>query len=490
VIKPIKTLALTTALLSSSAYALPIDWHGVFGVDTTMIDNYRMIKSTTDNSGSSNLSQEMPLASGNDTDASFQSYIFRLNPHLIVNDSATFKAEFTSGYGRGGRLGDDSASSGNTSNNFSHAYYTSNTSTGNNSLVINKLFMELYSDTATYVIGRHSANYGLGAIQNGGDNVWDRHSYVRDGITMKVRLGNFKVEPFWAKIDSTGSFTKSTKTKEYGIALNYDNVDKDLGFGLLYTKKQSNQMSGFGRGANTGSISSPSSASLGATDIKLTDIYFKKGFGRFKLEIEVPILSGDLGNVYATSANSKIKAQAILVASRFQVTDKWTVGLHGGKVSGDDGSPTTFKGMYLNPNFKVANILFNFNPLAISNIAGSIYDSSVNNTTYLKLAGMYESENWGWNAAIIYAKADEAAKAGQPAYNHLTHQFGTAAANQDDSLGTEIDLGFNYRWNESVAIGGDFGYLITGDYFGFNDTATPNEVDNTFMLQLKTAISF
>ncbi len=491
-IKPIKRIALSAALLSSSTFALPIDWHGVFGVDTTLLDNYRMIKSTTYNSGGSNLSQEIPLASGNDANASFQSYIFRLNPHMIVNDSATFKAEFTSGYGRGGRLGDDSAVNGNTAtqDSFSHAYYTSNTSSGTNNLVINKLFMELYSDTATYIIGRHSADYGLGAIQNSGDNVWDRHTFVRDGITMKVKLGNFNIAPFWAKIDSTSSLTKATKIREYGLTLNYDNVDKDLGFGLLYTKKKSNPSNTSATGANTGTISVPASSSLGATDVKLTDIYFKKGFGRFNFEIEVPILSGDIGDAYGAGTTTKLKAKALLFSSRYQITEKWTAGLHAGKVSGDDGTTTSFKGMYLNPNFKIANILFNFNPLAVAGNSQNIYDASVNNATYIKFAAMYESEKWGWNAAVITAKAEEIATAGEAAYNHLTHQFGNASATQEDSLGTEIDLGFNYRWNESVAIGGDFGYLFTGDYFAFNDTATPNEIENTFMLQLKTAISF
>jgi hypothetical protein len=439
-----------------------------------------MIKSTTDNSASSTLSQEVPLATGGDANASFQSYIFRLNPHLIVNDSATLKAEFTSGYGRGGRLGDDSVV--NKGNNFNHAYYFQNASSGSNSLVINKLFMELYSDTATYVIGRHTSHYGLGAVQNSGDNVWDRHTFTRDGVTMKVRLGNFNIEPFWSKTDSSDSPTKATKVKEYGVILNYDNLDRDLGFGLLYSKKSNNisNTTSTGVGGTT----------LGLTDVKLTDIYFKKGFGRFNFELEVPILSGDIGDAYGTGKSSKLKAKAILFASTFQVSEKWVAGIHAGQVSGDDGSTASFNAMYLNPNFKVANILFNFNRNAISDSNQNLYDESISNATYLKLAGTYESEKWGWNAALIYAKAEETAKAGQAAYNHDTHTYGTANANQEDSLGTEIDLGFNYRWNESVAVGGDLGYLFVGDYFAFNDSATPNEVDNTFMLQLKTAISF
>ena len=84
-------------LASGKAFTMPIDWHGVYGVDTTLVDNYRRVKSTTAPTSIPAGSQEQQLANGAHSDASFQSYIFKLQPHLIVNDSATFKAEFTSG---------------------------------------------------------------------------------------------------------------------------------------------------------------------------------------------------------------------------------------------------------------------------------------------------------------------------------------------------------------------------------------------------------
>lgn len=145
------------------AYSLPIDWHGAFGVDATLIDNYRRIKSTTDNSTPG--SEEVPLAAGSHANASWQSYVFRLNPVIIVNDSASLKGELSSGYGRGGHFGDD-ATQNQEANTFGNALYTYNQSSGTDSIVLNKFYMELYSDTATYQIGRHSFHWGLGALIN------------------------------------------------------------------------------------------------------------------------------------------------------------------------------------------------------------------------------------------------------------------------------------------------------------------------------------
>src|SRR5690606_28969879 len=154
---------LTAAILPATAWSLPIDWHGVFGVDTTLIDSYRRIKSTTDNSALNNGTQEVAFATGNQANASFQSYVFRLSPTIIVNDSASLKGELTTNYGRGGRFGDDTTRSGSNDAAFGSALYVHNNS-GGDDLLVNQLYAELYSDAATWQIGRHSYEWGLGAV--------------------------------------------------------------------------------------------------------------------------------------------------------------------------------------------------------------------------------------------------------------------------------------------------------------------------------------
>lgn len=479
-------LLLATFSFIPSAKALPIDWHGVFGVDTTMIDSYRRVKARQENQTTNLGSQEVPLAAGEKRSASFQTYIFRLNPVIIVNDSASLFGEITSGYARGGRLGEDPTQ--NKQGDFANALYMYNVSSSDNDLVLNKFYAEIYADTATYVLGRHSSDWGLGAVVNSGGDAWDRHAFVRDGITMKVRLGNFRLEPYWAKIGSESSLTRSHRLREYGISLLYDNLDRDLGFGLLYSVKSASAF----EDTLSADVNNTGRTFLTNSEVKLLDIYFRKSFGDLNVELEVPMLSDSLGDLFSTGSPAKIKGKAYLLESSYKINNSWSVFLKGGNVSGDAGSGSSFDAMYLNPNYQIANLLFRYNLRAVSDPNNiNVFDSYITNSTFFKLGGVYSTEKWTWEASFIYAFANEVATAGQHAFNHERNKRYLAQQTQDKDLGYEIDIDFNYQWNNEISIGGSAGYLFTGDYFAFtNDPSKPNETNNSFVLQLRTAIEF
>ncbi|MCO4794048.1 MAG: hypothetical protein KC493_10065 [Bacteriovoracaceae bacterium] len=492
--KILKSFIAFILLMPSMAWSLPIDWHGAFGVDTTLIDNFRRIESTADRTATSGTgTEEVSLGAGNHANASWQSYVFRLNPVIIVNDSASLKGEITSGYGRGGHLGEDNANNVDTgagTNNFGNSLYYYNQSSGSNNLVMNKFYMELYSDTATYQIGRHSFHWGLGGIINSGDDLWDRHSFTRDGITMNIKLGSFHIKPYWGKVSQGSSFTRATNTKEYGFSLLYDNPERDMSFGLLYGKKVSNAFSNVEDTPN-----GSSSTTLGETNVKVTDIYFQKSFGPLDFALEIPLMGGEVGNVYSGTSVVKYKAKAILFESNFKATDSWKMGFDAGQVGGDAGTQSSFDAMYLNPNYQIANILFRYNLNAVStgnSTSKNIYDSYITNTTYFKLRTEYVGEKWSWNAAIIKAIANETADAGAAAYDHETNTLITSSATtQSDDLGMEIDLGFKYKWNDEIHVGGNFGYLMAGDYFSYtNSTSVVNSADNSMVIQFNTGVSF
>ncbi|GAB4011891.1 MAG: hypothetical protein Fur0010_07010 [Bdellovibrio sp.] len=478
-------------IFTSQAHAVPIDWNGAFGVDLNVIKNYRRVESGVDNSAlGSNGSQEVPLGSGGQPSAKFQTYVFKLQPVILVNDSAQVKGEFTTGYGRGGRLGDASVDSfegsqgGTTTNTYGNILYPYAFS-GSNALNVKQLYMDLFADTATYTIGRHSAHYGLGALVNSGDNLWDRHFSMRDGITIKLKLGNFNISPYYSKVSSKSTLTGATQVRESGFSLLYDNPDREIAFGILYGTKKSS--------ANETSVQSStsgSSTSIGAAEVKMTDIYFQKTFGIFSFAAEVPILSGDIGTLYG--ADTKYKAKAILFESWLNLNNSWKFGLDAGQVTGEDNSQSSFDAMYLHPNYQIANLLFKYNMRSISSpLSVSLYDSYVHNVNYLKFKTKYSAEKWVWDFAIIYAKAAETAQAGSTSFNHTTNKTFTANSTQSDDLGTEVDLSFNYLWNNDVTIGGDLGYLFTGDYFSFtNDNTVINSAKNTYLLQLKAGIKF
>ena len=478
------------ALISTQAFALPIDWNGAFGVDTNLINSYRRIEQKTDRSAvGGGGSQELPLATGEHQDSKFQTYVFRLQPVVLVNDAASVKAELTTGYGRGGRLGDSAIETNESSqttptNSYGNILYPY-TLSGNNALNVKQLYMELYSDTATYMIGRHTFQFGLGALVNSGSGLWDRHFSMRDGFTINLKLGNFHIAPYYSKSSSVGSLTGATDITEEGFTLVYDNPDREMAFGLLYGGKNSSANESL-----TKTTISGSSASLGAANVKMVDLYFQKSFGPLSFATEVPILSGDIGNIYGT--DTKYKAKAILVESWYKINSSWRFGFDGGRVSGEDSSQSSFEAMYLHPNYQIANLLFKYNLRSVASPSTvSPFDSFVHNVNYYKFKTQYASEKWTWDLAVVLAQAAETAKAGSPAFNHTTNRSFTATQTQSDKLGTEVDVNFNYQWNNEVSIGGDVGYLFTGDYFAYtNDAATTNTAKNSYLLQLKAGIKF
>jgi hypothetical protein len=470
------------ALFPLVSQALPIDWHGSFGVDTTLINDYRRIKSKTDNSDSVTKpgSQEVGLSSGNKGNASFQSYILKLAPTMVINDAATFFGELTTGYANGGFLGDSAQTNSGTTQN-AGVLYPQNQAAGQ-AINLKKAYLEIYSDTATYVLGRHTYNWGLGAIYNDGKDTWDRHAYSRDGITMKLKVGNFHLSPFWAKVSNTSGgnpgFTDPSNAKEIGTGLLYDNPERDIAFGMLYGKK-SNE-------ANNSFYNST------ASELTVTDLYLKKIFGKFDLTVEAPLMSGDIGTVAYYTGKMSYSAKAFLLQSNYKMSDAWTIGLDAGQVSGQGSDTGKFGALYLNPNYQVANLLFKYNLFAIkNNSTQSIYDSYITNARYFKLRSTYNSEKWTFDYALITATAMEAAKAGSTGFNHSTMKKFTAVLDQSDSLGTEVDVNARYQWNKEISIGTSLGYLITGDYFAYtNSTTATNEAQSSYVLQLNAAVSF
>ncbi len=485
-----KLLAMTVlTLLPVSSFALPIDWHGSFGVDTTLMSDFRLIKSKTDNSTGNDGTQEVKLTAGNKSSASWQSYVLRLSPTMVINDAATFFGELSTGYANGGFLGDSpavdaGAVAGTSAGNNGAGLFYHNQSLGQG-LNIKKAYIELYSDTATYVIGRHTTEWGLGAIYNDGSDAWDRHASSRDGITMKLKIGNFHVSPFWSKVSNPG-YTDATNAKEYGAGLLYDNPERDVAFGLMYGKK-SNGVSNdlFKTSINT-------QVSLGENDITITDLYFKKVFGKIDMAVEVPLMSGELGKTSAAGTATTYSAKAFLLQTNYKWTDTWTVGLDAGQVSGHDGGTGKFGALYLNPNYQIANLIFRYNRNAVGTTSQSIYDSSITNARYFKLRSSYSSEKWVFDSALIIAKAIETAKAGANAYNHTKNKiFTNAVGNQSDSMGTEVDFNAKYHWNKEVSIGSALGYFMPGDYFSYTNSATvTNQTKSSLLLQINTAVTF
>jgi hypothetical protein len=499
------SIVFVSALSINSAFALPIDWTGVFGVDTHMLNNTCR---TSDKIGAA----EKPLPDGNppgptntrtgtqalrngDCDATFQTYTLRLNPNIIVNDGVTLKGELSTGYFRGGFAGGDAQNVGDGASGNNAYFFT--TPAQRSALNVNQMYMEMYADTALIKIGRMSRHFGMGMVYDSGSDPWDRFLTMYDGIDAEMKIGNFSVAPYYAKINSYGGTGNNPNNngkeaagvfdvRELGLVAKYDNKNRDFVASVLYAKRSSEKRNALLN------VSNPTTDSVdrGKTSVTVIEPFVSKKWNKFKLTAEASLQSGDFGNVYGDGTSSKLSGTAYMLDGKYDLNPKWDIGLLAGQASGDKGSTDKFEATYLHPNFQMADLMFRYNYAAINEGGRSIFDSSITNARFFKLYGNYKTDKWTWKSALIMAKAMETAKAGKKAYHHEENYRFDAQADQDDDYGVELDLGFDYRWNPNVTISGYYGYWKVGDYYAFTNSAKELSLSNVHGGGLRATLEF
>jgi hypothetical protein len=471
--RTLKSLMNVTILAGSlQAFALPIDWNGTLGFDQHIIKNARRSgDACTPASGSQCLKDESKHAR-------FQSMLLKLQPTIIVNDSTSIKGELSTGTSRGGFLGDniDGTTSGS---------YFGQTSSGS-SLNINQFYAELYADTALFRVGKFAKHYGLGAVISSGNGAWDRYFSAYDGIEAEFKLGNFKLTPVMAKLNNSVTSAGPTTTAKNGkydtnessVTAMYDNSNKNLKAGVFYGQREvetNSDLYGSGKGSQK---------------VTIIDIFFEKSWGDFNLAMEIPMLSGDAGTTYGSTSKQDFDARAYIVESSYQVNPRWKLGLNAGFIGGSDDDQGSQEALYLHPNYKIAEIMFNYNLAGFQNSDTSIFNASVVNTNYTRLFAHYSNDAWSWRFDFIMATANEAAKNGSAFYSHESQSYENALADQDTNLGMEFDAAFDYEWSPSIVVTGYVAHYQVGDYYAFTNTSTELSVSDVTATGFKLNIGF
>ena len=484
--------------------AATVEVNGFIGFDTSIISKYDRGNSVGDigkpdgtageiNDWKTYKKSQAINTQGKNT-ASFQTYIFHLDPTIIINDAATIKGEISTNYGRGGFLGESTQSAQD--GTWAGPTYLLSTTAQNgierkNVLSINQLYTELYTDFGTIQIGRFAQHWGLGAINHAGNDPWNRYVTAKDGISIKAKIGHFKITPWWAKINNGATYSSSTGQREYGLALLYDNPERDLMLGVAYSNRRAksnlgngifNQDGDTGAGANGHPITS--------AKIKVFSLFAKKVYKKFSFGMEVPIANGYFSNLYNDQGKTNYNAHALLFELSYKKSPKWSFASKLGYVSGDKGKVDKFSAFYVNPNYQIASLLFNYNLVNMANNDASIWDCYLTNVKYLRLQATYATDKWDYTGAIITAIANEVAKNGKPAFNHEKNYRFDAAADQKKSYGTEIDLDLTYHWNQEIAVTGSIGYLLAGDYYAFTNAENKAKVQNPYLIQAKVGMNF
>jgi hypothetical protein len=486
------------ALAAGSANALTLDWSGYFRASHDFVHDYQMNKAEPGYSNMGGQGEDVP-GEGNHN-ATFSSLFMRLKPRVLVNDNIILHSEWNVGdpvsgfFGRGVPNYDR--------NNFQ------STSKDALSLTASRLWLDVHTDFGTVQVGRAPMDWGLGIVFNAGDRPFDRFQSTSDTIRLVSKFGYLSLMPLYTK-NAMGSSLAGARdpllgtvqageddVTDYGVGLRYDNPEEDLDAGVLYYKRNASSVQN--------SYYAPSNSATfvqGANDInlRLFDFYAKKEWHRFGLSAEVPIWSGEIGDVNGVGTHNTYKATAAAVEASLKY-DTWKHTLKAGTSPGQAPTTTgmrtsTFTAFQFHRAYKLGLILFNYNlhgfglanPDAVPNAAGgytyprtvSPYDAEITNAKYVMASTEKHWEQWGMNLGLIWAQANQSASAGMDAYNHTTHQWFTSVADQQKNLGVEVDYGVRYNWDENISFGVDMGMLFPGNYFKYINNATQTSPANT-----------
>lgn len=459
-----KNILVISSVLSSTAFAVPADWSGTLALDTNIINDVRR---TNDDCTVADGSQ---CIADEESNARFQSMILKLNPTFVVNDGVSLKGELSTSTttGRTTRLGEGTTYNNNTASTFSQS--------SSSSLNINQVYAEIYADTALYRVGRFAKHYGLGAVINSGSNPWDRFYTAYEGVEANLKLGNFKLSPMWAKLHTSKSPNGKYDSYETSLSAVYDDSNKNFKFGVYYgVREVETQDELIGKGSQ---------------NINIIDVYVQKAWENFEIGLEVPMLTGEISNTYNTT-DADFDANAYILQTKYNLNSKWMLGFDAGMVKGDDASSSSFEGMYLHPNFQVGELMFKYNFNAFNDSTKDVFNSSIVNATYAKLAANYSTDEWTWKFSALWAVANEVAEEGKEFYDHNVMKKVTANADQSKDLGYELGVAFDYQWNPNVVFSSHLAYHMVGDYYAFiNDANNELETANVMSTGMKLSVNF
>lgn len=467
-----RTLLLSVLfIIPAIGFAIPMDWNGSIGFSTDTIQN---IRGTDDDCTAAAGSQ---CTDDDNRHARFHNYVIKLRPSMIISDSATVKAEIRTGMNGHTFGGEDTELKTPSLHSQSYA--------GNNGLYFSQFYAELYADTALFRIGKYAKNFGLGAMINAGDETWDRYLSLYDGFEAEFQIGKFKLTPVWSKISSPSS-SNSTKPNsgkydatEMAISAEYIDTNKNLEFGVYYGKRESE------RGTEL----------LGTNDtidLSMTDIYIRKSWSKFSLGLEIPMITGEVGRFYNTVEKEDIKSTSFIAETTYQFSERFMVGFDAGLITGEDGKDD-FTATYLHPNYQVAKLMFKYNRQAFQDTTNSLdpFASAISNAQYFKLYTSYQTGAWKWSMSYIMATANETAQNGDEFFDHANKSFQTANDDQDDDLGYEVDLAFDYQWNPNIMVRGYFAYYAIGEFYSFtNDSSNELDMEKIMATGLDLSMSF
>lgn len=518
---------LSLTVLGDNLYAVQMDWSGQFWFDQQWLNNTQLDRGrpAVDSDSDYYETGGAYIPGTGEKNTIFYSSFLRLKPKLVVNDSIHIKSEFQVGSPVYGFLGRNFPGSAG------EQFNVTTSQKDNATLGVARFWASLITDFGTFELGRAPIHWGLGAVWNSGDQLFDRYQSTGDLVRFVGKFGNLYVSPSISKMAmgnsaagamdtaASASFPGRIVPKEenddvtdFHLAVKYDNTEEDFDFGLMWTRR-------IGNPAQTSLQLSPTSAGSNRLNFNILDFYARKKLGRFTLGGEVPLFTGTVGGIDGSANDYNYKAVAVVFEGGYH-SDSWDIILKTGHVPGQgsvdvkseitgtrniyiSGAPD-YSAVYLHKNYGLGLIMFRYNLYGLSannpdNLSGnnlrSPYDNPIVNATYVSVNPTYKLDKWSFQSNWVAAWADETAGSGQAFYNHNRRQFfkkTTGAKNQRSFMGWEIDLGAKFQWDENFFVSWTGGLFFPGPYWEFSNHGSLDVGVNSFMFTsvVQTGITF
>lgn len=521
---------------SAPAHALQLEWEGQFWFDHHWLNNYQLDRGRLGGDADSTIYDAGgPYVPGaGEKNVMWHSAFMRFKPRVTVNDSIFLRSEIHLGSPIYGFMGRDFPTTAGEQYNF-----TGSQKQGA-ALSAMRFWATMVSDFGTIELGRAPIHWGLGAIWNSGDQLFDRYQSSGDMARLTTKFGNLYVSPAISRVSvgnsvagaldnagTTSSFPGvanprpgSDDVTDYHLSVRYDNTEEDFDFGLMWTRR-------IGNAAQSSVLTSPATTTGSRKlNYNLLDFYARKKLGRFRFGLEVPFYTGTIGGIDGSATDFNYKAVAVLLEGGF-TSDRWDIMMRGGHVPGQPAvNPSTvtagtassfidsgakYRPVYLHQNYGVGLIMFKYNLQGLAaNNPGTLnasqvrspYDNPIVNANYLSVTPTFKLDKWSFNTTFVAAWASQTVPNNpgndpKKFYNHQRRLFYTTQSGngeQHSFMGWETDLGVTFKWDDNMVFDFTTGLFFPGAYHKFaNRPAPDHEIsadDFMFATQARVGITF
>lgn len=463
-------LILSSLVLSSSAYAMSIDWSGGYRIEYNNIENPTL-----------DLNKKQPKTYG-------LQFLY-LSPKIVASDGVNIIGRFdilgsqVSAY-RNSQLGTIFGSGGGTVDPRVNSD-NQETSTVN----VSQLYLNVNQEYGSLVVGRAPFQFGLGITHNAGLGAFDHWYDTRDMAAYKFIIDNISITPMLAKV-SQKDFGRGVTASDEIIEFDYNNKDIGAEAGVVQQTRHSSKESNDALATSNPLPITGASLADGWTT-KTVNLYLGRTWESFKFKLEASFITGDTG-LLVSGSSLKYNAYAVAAEILFPAkeTEKWEFGAKLGMASGDNPNTTgVYEGYQFDRNYDVAMLMFNhrqgqadFLTTGIThndgtsglNTGNSADDESIGNAMYIAPSVKYKwNDKFDIHSTLIYAQLST-----KP----------TLSLDTSKDLGTELDIEFIYRPRERVIWSNEIGLMLPGA--AWKDGASNYATDSNYGFTTKAAITF